>query len=90
MGMSLQEFDLLFAKVEKMDWVELIFLPPHTSQLNPAEWQVTAFKRQLAGRYFPFRDALKRTIGKLAGSGEVRPVKMMNYMLPGRVATESS
>ena len=73
-----------------MDGVELIFLPPYTPQLNPAEVLVAAFKKRLAGRYFPSRDALKSAIVKLAKSGEVRPVKMMDYMLPGRVGTESS
>ena len=67
--------------VEAMEGIELIFLPPHTPQLNPAEGQVAAFKRRLAGRYFASRDALKRAITELAGSGEVGPVKMMDYML---------
>ena len=72
--------------VEKMEGVELIFLPPYTTQLNPAEGQVAAFKRRLAGRYFASKDALKRAIWELADSGEVRPVKLMDYMLPGRHA----
>ena len=66
-----------------MEGVELIFLPPYTPQLNPAEGQVAAFKRRRAGRYFASRDALKRAIAELAGSGEVGPVKLMDYMLPG-------
>ena len=51
---------------------------------------MAAFKRRLAGRYFASRDALKRTIAELAGSGEVKPIKLMDYMLPGRGETESS
>ena len=76
--------------LEKMEGVELIFLPPYTPRLNPAGGQVAAFKRRLAGRYFASRDALKRAIAELAGSGEATPVKMMDYMLPGRAVAESS
>ena len=76
--------------VEGTEGVELIFLPPYTPQLNPAEGQVAAFKRRLAGRYFASKDALKMAIAELADSGEFRPVKLMDYMLPGRAAAESS
>ena len=76
-------------EVEKMEWVKLIFLPPYTPQPSPAEGQVAASKRRLARRYFASRDALKRTIAELAGSGEAGAVKLMDYMLPGRAGVES-
>ena len=76
--------------VEKMEGVELIFLPSYTPQLNPAEGQVAAFKRRLAGRYFASRDVLKKAVGELADSGEVRLVKLMDYMLPGRAGMRES
>ena len=72
------------AELENLDGVELIFLPPYAPQLNPAEGQVAFFKRRLAGRYFGSKDALKGTIEDLVSSKEVRPVKLMDYMLPVR------
>ena len=66
---SYHKFGKVMEEVEKMEGVELIFLPPYTPQLNPAEGQVAAFKRRLAGRCFASRDALKRAIAELAGSG---------------------
>ena len=67
--------------------IELIFLPPYTPQLNPAEVQVAAFKKRLAGRCFDSDEDLKQAIRDLADAGEVKPVKLMDYMLPAKGPT---
>ena len=72
-------------KLEEMNGdIELIFLPPYTPQLNPAEVQVAAFKKRLAGRCFDSDEDLKQAIRDLADAGEVKPVKLMDYMLPAK------
>ena len=58
--------------------IELIFLPPYTPQLNPAEVRVAVFKKRLAGRCFDSSEDLKRAIRDLTDAGEVKPVKLMD------------
>ena len=64
--------------------IKLIFLPPCTPQLNPAEVQVAAFKKRLAGRYFDSSEDLRQAIRDLADADEVAPAKLMDCMLPAK------
>ena len=66
--------------------IELIFLPPHTPQLNPVEIQLRELKKRRAGRHFGSADDLKRMIVAMVDSGEARPVKLMDYLLPEKDA----
>ena len=61
--------------------IELRFLPPYTPQLNPVEIQLRELKKRRAGRYFSSADDLKMIV-TMAGSGEVKPVKLMDCLLP--------
>ena len=60
----------------------LIFLPPHTPQLNPAEMQCSTLKWLLSGRYFVSVDELKEPIASLANERQMRPVKPTSHMIP--------
>ena len=59
--------------------IRLIFLPPHTPQLNPIEIQWIVPKRLLACRYFETLDELRDAIGAII-RGEMKPVRLMPYM----------
>ena len=56
--------------------VVLIYLPPHTPQLNPIEIQWRIIKARLACRYFATADELEDSIIRLVESGEVQPVQI--------------
>ena len=62
--------------------IELRFLSPYTPQLNPAEIQLRELKKRRAGRYFSSEDELKKSIMAMVDSGEAKPVKLMDYLLP--------
>ncbi len=62
--------------------LELIFLPPYTPQLNPTEIQIREIKKRVAGRLLDSVDDLKETITTIVKRGEVKPVKLMDYLLP--------
>ena len=62
--------------------IRLIFLPPYTPQLNPTEIQLRGFKKRLAGRHFGSADELKGAIMAIVDSGEMKPVRLMSYLLP--------
>ena len=59
--------------------IVLIFLPPHTPQLNPVEVQWRELKRLLSGRCFRSLEDLKCAIEAIA-AGELKTVKMMPYL----------
>ena len=75
---------------ENRKGAELIFLPPYTPQLNPTETQLRVLKNRLAGRYFDSVDELKKRIVSLVHRGEARPVKLMDYLRPGKGALSLS
>ena len=60
--------------------IRLAYLPPHTQQLNPIEIQWRVLKDMLAGRYFGSADDLVSAIANLIDSGQMKPVKLMNYL----------
>ena len=60
--------------------IRLVYLPPYTPQLNPIEIQWRVLKDMLAGRYFGSADDLIRAITNLIDSGQMKPVKLMNYL----------
>ena len=62
--------------------VVLIYLSPHAPQLNPAEIEIRMIKERLAGMHFDSADALRDAIKAIVGRGEVKPVKLMDNMLP--------
>lgn len=59
--------------------IKLIFLPPHTPQLNAIEMQWRELKRRLAGRYFETVEELRNAIRQVARN-EMKPVKVMDYI----------
>ena len=59
--------------------IKLIFLPPHTPQLNPIEIQWRVLKRLLACRYFETLEELKNAIEAIV-QGEMKPVRLMPYL----------
>ena len=59
-----------------------IFLPKYTPQLNPIEMLWRDLKHALAGGYFDSIDELKAAITDIVNAGELRPPKLMDYMLP--------
>ena len=63
--------------------IRLIFLLPYTPQLNPTEIQLRGFKKRLASRHFGSADELKGTTMAIVDSGEMKPVRLMSYLLPG-------
>ena len=80
---SYHESEKVRKKLEEMNGdIELIFPPSCTPQLDPAEVQVAAFKKRLAGRYFDSSEDLKRAIRDLTDAGEVAPVKLMWCLFP--------
>ena len=60
--------------------IRLVYLPPYTPQLNPIEIQWRVLKDMLAGRYFGSADDLVSAITNLIDSGQMKPVKLMNYL----------
>ena len=60
--------------------IRLVYLPPYTPQLNPIEIQWRVLKDMLAGRYFGSTDDLIRAITNLIDSGQMKPVRLMNYL----------
>ena len=54
----------------------LVCLPPYTPQLNPIEIQWRMIKARLAARYHSTEDEMECSIIRLAGSGEVQPVRI--------------
>ena len=60
--------------------IRLVYLPPYTPQLNPIEIQWRVLKGMLAGRYFGSTDDLIRAITNLIDSGQMKPVRLMNYL----------
>ena len=61
--------------------IKMAYLPPYTRQLNPIEIQWRVLKDMLAGRYFGSTDALVSAITDLIDSGQMKPVKLMNYLV---------
>ena len=59
-----------------------ILLPKYTPQLNPIEMLWRDLKHALAGSYFDSVDELKAAITKIVQNSELRPTKLMDYMLP--------
>ncbi|MCE2507806.1 MAG: transposase, partial [Nitrosopumilaceae archaeon] len=59
--------------------IKLIFLPPHTPQLNPIEIQWRVLKRLLACRYFETLEEIKNAIEAIV-QGEMKPVRLMPYL----------
>lgn len=59
--------------------IKLIFLLPHTPQLNAIEIQWRVLKRLLAGRYFEAVEDLRNAIRQVIRN-EMKPVKVMNYI----------
>ena len=59
--------------------IKLIFLPPHTPQLNAIEIQWRALKRLLAGRYFETVEELRNAIRDIVNN-EIKSVKGMDYI----------
>ena len=60
--------------------IRLVYLPPYTPQLNPIEIQWRVLKDMLAGRYFGSTNDLIRAITNLIDSGQMKPVRLMNYL----------
>ncbi len=60
--------------------IRLVYLPPYTPQLNPIEIQWRVLKYMLAGRYFESAADLVSAITHLIDSGQMKPVKLMNYL----------
>ena len=60
--------------------INLAYLPPYTTQLNPIEIQWRVLKEMLAGKYFESTDDLVGAITNLIDSGQMRPVKLMKYL----------
>ena len=61
--------------------IKLAYLPPYTPQLNPIEIQWRVLKEMLAGRYFESADGLVGAIADLIDSGQMRPVRLMKYLV---------
>ena len=60
--------------------IRLVYLPPYTPQLNSIEIQWRVLKDMLAGRYFGSTDDLICEITNLIDLGQMKPVKLMNYL----------
>ena len=64
--------------------IKLIYLPPHTPQLNPIEKQWDVLKKLLAGRYFKSAEDLVDAINTLIETGQMKPVKLMDHLVPAK------
>ena len=73
-GLMVDEF------VKSTGEIRRVYLPPYTPQLNPIEIQWRVLKDMLAGRYFGSTDYLIRAITNLIDSGQMNPVRLMNYL----------
>ena len=62
--------------------IVLMYLPKYTPQLNPMEIQWNAFKNMLAQRCFNNAEELAKSIRILVDTGQLLPVKQMDYMIP--------
>ena len=62
--------------------VILVYLPKYTSQLNPMEIQWRVLKNMLAQRCFKNAEELAKSIRILVDTGQLLPVKQMDYMIP--------
>ena len=60
----------------------LAYLPKYTPQLNPMEIQWKVLKNMLAQRSFRNAGELAKSIRILADTGQLRPVKQMDYTIP--------
>ena len=60
--------------------IKMAYPPPYTPQLNPIEIQWMVIKDMLAGRYFETTDDLVKAITDLIDSGQMKPVKTMDYL----------
>ena len=61
--------------------IKLDYLPPYTPQLNPIDIQWRVLKKMLAGKYFESTDSLVGAATDLIDSGQMRPVKLMKYLV---------
>ncbi len=69
--------------VDGANWyIELIFLPAYTPQINPIEIQWRVLKRLPRGMYFASIEELEAAITSLVDSRRMRPVKIMKYAIP--------
>ena len=64
--------------------IKLIYLPPHTPQLNPIEKQWDVLKKLLAGKYFKSAEDLVDAINTLIETGQMKPVKLMDHLVPAK------
>ncbi len=62
--------------------VILVYLPKYTPQLNPMEIQWRVLKNMLAQRCFKNAEELAKSIRILVDTGQLLPVKQMDYMIP--------
>ena len=62
--------------------VILAYLPKYTPQLNPMEIQWRVLKNMLAQRCFNNAEELAKSIRILVDTGQLLPVKQMDYMIP--------
>ena len=62
--------------------VVLAYLPKYTPQLNPMEIQWRVLKNMTAQRCFNNAEELVKSIQILADTGQLLPVKQMDYMIP--------
>ena len=61
--------------------VILVYLPKHTPQLNIMEIQWRVLKNMFAQRIFKNVEELAKSTRILADTGQIRPVRQMNYMI---------
>ena len=62
--------------------IVFIYLPKYTPQLNPMEIQWRVLKNMLAQRCFKNTEELAKSIRILVDTGQLLPVKQMDYMIP--------
>ena len=62
--------------------IVLMHLPKYTPQLNPMEIQWMVLKNMLAQRCFNNAEELAKSIRILVDTGQLLPVKQMDYMIP--------
>ena len=62
--------------------VILVYLPKYTPQLNPMEIQWKVLKNMTAQRCFNNAEELAKSIQILIDTGQILPVKQMDYMIP--------
>ena len=62
--------------------IVLVYLPKYTPQLNPMEIQWKVLKNMTAQRCFNNAEELAKSIQILIDTGQLLPVKQMDYMIP--------